>query len=174
MSSLIDNLSEKTFDSFKRITPALVAVTILTGSLLFLPEAVLSRMSLNELPDLWKRIIGVVFLLSVALIGTIAIASLYSYIRTKTRNRRLKENLKKRLKTLSPKQRAIVTKVLKSDNKMISLDKNSGDTIYLENSLFLHTPQQVATMDWNGKMVLTYVPQPWLLELYNEEPQLFE
>ena len=82
--------------------------------------------------------------------------------------------MKKRLKTLSPRQKAIVVKLLKSDDKTISLDKNSGATIYLVNSLFLHMPQQVFTMGWDNEMILTYVPQPWLLELYNEEPELFE
>lgn len=174
MSSMIENLLEKTFDSFKKITPALVAFAILTGSLLFLPESVLTRMNLNELPGLWKRIIGIVFLLSVALIGTIVIFPVFSYVLSRSRSRRIKENLKKRLKTLSPRQRAIVTKLLKSENKTISLDKNSGDTIYLVNSLFLHMPQQVLSMGWDNKMILTYVPQPWLLEMYNEKPELFE
>jgi len=174
MSSLVESLSEKTFDSFKKITPALVAVALLSGSLLFLPEAVLIKMSLNDLPDLWKRIIGIVFLLSVALILTIAIYSISSKILTRRRNKKIKDNLKKRLKTLSPRQKAIVIKMLKSDDKAIPLDKNSGDTIYLVNNLFLHMPQQVFTVGWNNEMILTYVPQPWLLELYNEEPELFE
>ena len=78
MSSMIENLLEKTFDSFKKITPGLVAFAILTGSLLFLPESVLTRMNLNELPDLWKRRIGLLFLLSVALIGTIVIFAVFS------------------------------------------------------------------------------------------------
>ena len=174
MSSLIESLSEKTFDSFKKITPALVAMALLSGSLLFLPEAVLVKMSLNDLPDLWKRIIGLVFLLSVALIITILLYSVGSNVFARRRNKRIKENMKKRLKTLSPRQKAIVVKLLKSDDKTISLDKNSGDTIYLVNSLFLHMPQQVFTMGWDNEMILTYVPQPWLLELYNEEPELFE
>ena len=58
MSSIIESLSEKVFDSFKKITPALVSVALLSGFILFLPEAVLIKISLNDLPDLWKRIIG--------------------------------------------------------------------------------------------------------------------
>lgn len=29
-------------------------------------------------------------------------------------------------------------------------------------------------MGWGNEMILTYVPQPWLLEMYNEKPELFE
>lgn len=174
MSSLIESLSEKVFDSFKKITPALVAVALLSGFLLFLPETVLIKMSLNDLPDLWKRIIGIVFLLSVSLTLTIITFSISSKIITKYRNKRIKDNLKKRLKALSPRQKAIVVKMLKSDDKTIMLDKNSGDTIYLVNNLFLHMPQQLFTMGLDNEMKLTYVPQPWLLDLYNEEPELFK
>ena len=174
MSVSFDSIVEKTFDNFKKITPALVSVAILTGLLLFLPENVLARMSLNGLPDLWKQIIGIVFLLSVALISTMVVFSVISQITSKRRNKRIRANLKKKYQTLSPKQKSIILKVLRSEDKTISLDKNSGDTIYLVDNLFLHMPEQAFTLGWNNEMILTYVPQPWLIELYNEEPDLFK
>lgn len=73
MSVSVDSIVEKTFDNFKKITPALVAVAILSGLLLFLPESILKKMSLDNLPVLWNRIIGIVFLLSVALILTMIV-----------------------------------------------------------------------------------------------------
>lgn len=174
MSVSFDSIAEKTFDNFKKITPALAAVAILSGLLIFLPESVLAKMNLDELPVLWNRIIGIVFLLSIALIATIVIFSVISDISTRRRNKRIRENLKKKLLTLSPRQKAIVLQVLRSEDKTISLDKTSGDTVYLVNNLFLHMPEQVFTLGWNNEMILTYVPQPWLLELYNEEPELFK
>ena len=174
MSVSVDSIAEKTFDNFKKITPALVAVAILSGLLLFLPESILKKMSLDELPVLWNRIIGIVFLLSVALISTMIVFSVISHITDKRRNKRIRVNLKKKLQTLSPRQKAIVLQLLRSEDKTISLDKNSGDTIYLMNNLFLHMPEQLFTLGWNNEMILTYVPQPWLLDLYNEEPELFK
>lgn len=173
MGALADSISEKTFDNFKKITPALVAVAILTGLLLFLPQNILEKMNLDELPVLWSRIIGIVFLLSVALVITIVVFSAISQFSSKIRNKRIRKNLKKKYQMLSPRQRAIILHVLKSGDKTISLDKNSGDTIYLVNNLFLHMPEQAFTLGWNNEMILTYVPQPWLLDLYNEEPELF-
>ena len=173
MGALADSISEKTFDNFKKITPALVAVAILTGLLLFLPQNVLEKMNLDELPVLWSRIIGIVFLLSVALVITIVVFSAILQFSSKIRNKRIRKNLKKKYQMLSPRQRAIILQVLKSGDKTISLDKNSGDTIYLVNNLFLHMPEQTFTLGWNNEMILTYVPQPWLLDLYNEEPELF-
>ena len=42
----------KVFDSFKRWTPALLAVSIVTGLILFLPDSILQRMALNDIPPL--------------------------------------------------------------------------------------------------------------------------
>lgn len=169
----LDSLAEKMFDNFKKITPALVASAILTGLLLFLPKSILGRMNLDVLPEFWNRIIGIVFLLSVTLIMTMIVFSVINMITEERRNKRIRRNLKKKYKTLSPRQRSIILDLLHSEDKTIALDKNSGDTIYLVNNLFLYMPQQVISFGWNNEMILTYVPQPWLMDLYNEEPELF-
>ena len=173
MSISVDNISEKTFDNFKKITPALVATALLTGMILFLPEPMLKKMALNDLPDLWNKVIGIIFLLSVALSITLVVFSIISRIGDKRRSKILRESLKKNLKKLSPRQKSIVLQLLHSEDKTITLDKNSGDTIYLVNNLFIYMPQQAFTLGWNNEMILTYVPQPWLLDLYNDEPELF-
>ena len=37
----------------------------------------------------------------------------------------------------------------------------------------IHQPEQAFSLGWDNEMILIYVPQPWLLDLYNEEPGLF-
>lgn len=174
MNISVDNISEKAFDNFKKITPALVAIALLTGMILFLPESVLKKMALSNLPGLWNRIIGIIFLLSVALIATLVVFSVISKIKKQRMEKKIRKNLKRKLKKLNPHQKAIVFKLLHSEDKAISLDKNSGDTIYLVKNLFLYMPEQAFTFGWNNEITLTYVPHPWLLELYNDEPELFD
>ncbi|MDO4528797.1 MAG: super-infection exclusion protein B [Lachnospiraceae bacterium] len=174
MNLPVDKITEKTFDNFKKITPAMVAIALLTGLLLFLPKSILAKMKLDELPVLWSRIIGIVFLLSIALILTIIIFSAISRVIEKKRNKRIREHLKRKYQTLSPRQRGIILRLLESEDKTILLDKTAGDTIYLENNLFLHMPEQVFSLGWDNEMTLKYVPQPWLLDLYNEEPEFFK
>ena len=82
-------------------------------------------------------------------------------------------NLKNKYRKLSITQKAIILKLLRSKAKTIMLDKNSGDTIYLVENTFLHQPEQVYSLGWNNEIILIYVPQLWLMELYNEEPELF-
>lgn len=174
MKETLGNLLEKVFDGFKRITPALIAVSLLTGMVLFLPKSVLERMELDELPILWSRIIGIIFLLSVALIITILVSEAVSVVIRRWKSKQFRDNLKKKYKALSQRQKNIVQQLLKSKNKSVQLDKNSGDTIYLLQNGFIHQPAQLVTYGWNDEMVLTYVPQPWLMDLYSEEPELFQ
>ncbi len=173
MSVSIDNITEKTFDNFKKITPALMAIAILTGMLLFLPVSILEKMSLDNLPNLWKQIIGIVFLLSIALIVTIVVSAVFSSVNQKRKYKKFKENQRKKLQKLSSNQMAIIRELLSSSDKAIRLDKNSGDTTYLLSNLFIHQPEQAFSLGWDNEMILIYVPQPWLLDLYNEEPGLF-
>ena len=176
MSVSIDTkgIIEKVFDNFKRITPALFSIAVLTGLLLFLPETVLERMSLANLPEVWNRIIGIVFLLTVALILTIITVSIVSRIRKRIINKLAKRKMRMQVAKLSPRQRAIIVSLLHSEDKSIKLDKNSGDTVYLEGEKFIYMPRQAVSFGWDNEMILTFLPQPWLLELYNEEPELFE
>jgi len=173
MGSIIENLAEKTFDNFKKITPALTAVSILSGLILFLPDNILEKMSLNELPVIWRRIVGIAFLLSIALIVTIVCFSVRSRIMETVQKHTIQKKLRRKIDLLSPQQREIIISLLKSSDKTISLDKNAGDTVYLEANGFLHMPQQVISLGFDNGMIVTYVPQPWLMELYNDDPELF-
>lgn len=150
MSISVDNISEKIFDNFKKITPALVAVALLTGMILFLPEPVLIKMSLNNLQILWNKIIGFIFLLSVALIVTLFVFSVISKVKNKIMEKKITENLKNKFKKLSPRQKDIVFQLLHSEDKTVVLDKNSGDTIYLINNCF-YTCQNKCLL-WEGIM----------------------
>ncbi len=173
MNINFDNMAEKIFDNFKKITPALIAVSILTSFILFLPKGILAKMSLDELPVLWYRIIGLAFLFSIALIITIIIMSMFSFIGKYLRNKKIREELKKKIQNLSYRQDEILIKLLHSEDKTIELDITSGDTVYLLNNSFLYRPEQTLSYGLDGSMYAKYTPQPWLMELYNENPELF-
>lgn len=52
---------EKVFDNFKKVTPLLLTMALISGLILFLPNSILSKMALNDLPKAWKIIIGLIF-----------------------------------------------------------------------------------------------------------------
>ena len=90
-----DKIIDKVFDSFKKVTPALVAIMIVTGLILFLPVSVLEKLGLNNLEPIWRMIIGLLFILSCSLILTIFLSTVFQKILKNIKHKNSRKNLKK-------------------------------------------------------------------------------
>lgn len=170
----IDSKIDMIFDNFKKVSPALIAITIATGLILFLPDSILKRMALDKLPDLWKNIIGIIFIISVALIITIALIEFYKKITVKIKTKIVIRKLRKRYLGLSKSQQSLLKKVLNSKEKSCKLDPTSGDVIYLKEYDFLYQADKHIFFGPGYTEPVTFTPQPWLFDLYNKEPDLFK
>lgn len=168
-----DTIIDKVFAGFKKITPALVAVSLVAGAILFLPKSILELLGLNELPGNMRTIIGLVFLLSVALIATIAISYCWKTMTQKYKYSRTLKNLRNSFIALAPEPKKIVLKLLKSKEKHIVLDIASGNTIYLQDNNFIYRPEQMIIPGYDDVICAKFIPHPWLIDLYNKEPELF-
>ena len=169
-----DKIVDKVFDGFKKITPALLAITIVTGVIIFSPSSFLEKLGLNSLLPNEKRIIGVLFLLSAVLVITIIGSMFLGWIKKNIKRKILVKRLRKKFVLLPKQQKAIIVKLLKSPSKSIQLDSTSGDTRYLLNNGFIFQPEQlIDTLDLYGNQYI-FTPQPWLVELFQDEPALFE
>ncbi len=168
-----DTIIDKVFACFKKITPALVAVSLASGAILFLPASILKLLGLNELRENARTVIGMLFLLSTTLIVTIALSACWKTVTRKTRHTMVLKNLKKRFLALAPEQKEIVLELLKSEDKVILLDAASGNTLYLQNNNFIYRPEQIFSAGYDNEIYMKFTPHPWLIDLYNKEPQLF-
>ena len=169
-----DKIIDKVFDGFKKVTPALVAVAIISGLILFLPISMLEKMELSNLPKGVTSIVGLVFLFSCALIATIIGSSVFQMARKKIKHARMLKNLKNKFLKLSLSQKKIIVKLLKSSSRSIVLDGTSGNTIYLKENHFIFKPEQILDMFEVCGNEYTYAPQPWLIDLSEKEPDLFD
>jgi len=169
-----DKIIDKVFDGFKKITPALVALAIVSGSILFSPTTLLSKLGLSNIPESIKTFIGLLFLLSCALILTILCSVVFQRGVKKAKHKKRLKDLRKSYMELSTSHKKTIVKLMKSSSKSIELDSLSGDTIYLSEHNFIHRPQQVVDAFVLYDNEYTYVPQPWLIDLYEKEPGLFD
>ena len=169
-----DKIMDSVFDGFKKITPALVAIAIMTGLIIFLPSSCLSKLGLDNLPNNVISIIGFLFLLSCTLILTISGYSFMGNFLKKIKHKRLLNSLKNKYMQLSSAQKSIIIKLLQSPSKSIQLSALSGDTIYLLNNNFLYRPQQILDTEDVYENRYIYTSHPWLIDLFKKEPQLFE
>lgn len=168
-----DTIIDKVFAGFKKITPALVAVSLASGAVLFLPARVLNVLGLNELPKPARTTIGILFLLSTILIVTIFLSSIWQKATRKMRSIKLLKELRKRYIALAPEQKKIVLELLKDEEKVIFLDEASGNTQYLLENNFIYRPWQAFSPEHDNTIFMKYIPHPWLIDLYNKEPKLF-
>ena len=169
-----DKILEKVFDSFKRLTPALFALSLMTGLVLFLPDSILIRLGLSDLPSSVRIIIGVVFLLSTVLIITIVLFGLFNLIVDRIKNTYLRKRLEKQYYKLSKNQKIIINQLCKSKTKSIKLNYTSGDTRYLVAKGFILSPRQTIVEDDVYNNIQIFCAQPWLIELYEKKPNIFE
>lgn len=168
-----DKVVDKVFDSFKKVTPALVAVTIVTGMIIFMPVSVLKKMNLHTITNNTKTIIGWIFLVSFVLIITISLSVIYRKIICIYSNKRIRKSFRRKFTNLNKEQKCIIVQLMKSSDKVIRLESTSGNTIYLFKNGFIFRPEQVFSPGWDNELEYIYNPQPWLIDLYNKEPELF-
>ncbi len=169
-----DKIIDKVFDGFKKITPALIVLAIVSSAILFLPIKFLNKLGLGSLPDGLRITIGIVFLLSTSLIITIIISSMFSLIAKRIKNGYLKNKLKKSYNNLSRNQKIIINQLCKAKTKSIKLNNTSGDTRYLIAKGFIFSPRQTIIEDDVYNNLQMYCAQPWLIELYEKNPKMFE
>lgn len=169
-----DSKIDKIFADFKKVSPALIAVAVASGLILFLPYNILERMALDKLPYLWKRAIGIFFILSVALIATIVLIDVYKKVCTKIKYKLAIKRLRNRYLQLSNSQKSLLKKMLHSKEKSSKLDVTSGDVLYLQENDFIQRAEHLMVVAPGYTAPVIFTPQPWLLDLYNHEPEIFK
>lgn len=172
MSITIDpkSLFEKAFDNFKKTTPLLLVLSISTALVLFLPNPILEKMALASLPDVWRRIIGIVFIVSLSLNIVIMFFEIYD----KGRARRIRKRFRRKLIKLPTEYKKTLIKILDSKERCMDMNPYSGNTIYLKNGGYILSTQSSTFVEDIRNITLKYSPQPWLVDLYDKEPELFK
>lgn len=169
-----DKIIDKVFDGFKRITPALVAVALFSGAILFLPTSILQQMNLLNLSPIMRTIFGALFLLSCTLVATIVCATVLYKIAKKYQQHKLKKILRKQLLNLTPHHKKMLKQLLNTKGRAIQWSGKDGDVLFLQTSKMIYIPTQLLDALDASASLYTYVPHAWVIELYDAEPQLLE
>jgi len=168
-----DKIIDKVFAGFKKITPALIAVFLATSAVLFLHPKILMILGLNNIPELVRTIVGIIFLLSATLIVTIFLVEGWRFVQKKITREVTIRKLRNSVIKLAPEQKKIVLELLENEDKVIQLAMVSGNAIYLQDHGFIHRPDQMIIPGYDDELYAKYVPHSWLIDLYNKEPDLF-
>lgn len=173
MSTSYDIIIDKVFDGFKKLTPGLIAVAIMSGLVLFLPETILTKVGLMNLPNTITIIIGLLFLLSCTLILTILISMVGKSVYTKVKSKTQKTKMRKKYNNLSDRYKEILLELLLTETKSKEMDIASGDVQYLKANGFIYRPTQAIDAFNTAYNMYIYVPHSWLIEYFEECPEEF-
>ena len=166
----IDAIIDKVFNSFRKISPALIAIAIVTAIVLFAPDSFLAQLGLDTLSQNVTIVIGLVFLLSAVLILAIMFSYLFEYLRKKQIiNEKIRD-----CRLLNDKQKAIMKRLLIAKDRSDYLKATDGDVVFLKSKGLICRPDQSADIHMISSNTYKFCPQPWVIEMWLNNPKLFD
>ncbi len=143
------------FNGLKKLSPALVALSIATGFIIFAPQWLLNKLGIQNLPEFVAPIIGGVFILSTTLIITIVTFSIIK----KFGNRNHFRALEKQIDRLTPEEMMRVLMMYHAPGNALSMSIQDGVTSALIAKKIIVNVTTIS--DGIGLYTFPFVLQPW-------------
>lgn len=171
----VGEIIDKVFAGFKKITPALVGADIISAFILFIPSSFLSKLGLGNISNIWRTILGIIFLFCSTVIIVILLTPVVSLIKKTFQIKRQQRETEKAWNSLPDELKAIVCTLLKQPEKSGYLFNSSGTTIHLVELELISLAQSTGYLDVNtGKMCFIYCASQKLRDLFYKKPNLFD
>ena len=149
---------DKAFDDFKKTTPLLVSICLVSFLLLFLPAPFKKIIRLDGLSEKALTVIGIIFIVSASLIIVIVVFKLFEYIKRII----YIKHLEKCMLLLPERAKMIILVMFHSNDNLISLEENDGIKGVLLAKNIIYRASNVS--DGVGVISFQYALQPWVIE----------
>ena len=151
----------KNFIEFLKLPPTiLAALAMVSGAILFLPEFLLDKFGLSNISDLWKNIIGLVFLITSALLFIYLVIYICKKASVLCSKMVFKRNFSLNMKSLSPQEKAILMKLYNEPNWTADLQSFDGIVARLVSKLMIQVPARgVINTRLDNKIPYTITPR---------------
>ncbi|TDQ37002.1 superinfection exclusion B family protein [Thiopseudomonas denitrificans] len=117
----------KTALEFLKLAPRyLIAVALIAGALLFLPDAWLQRIGINAFAETHRQWLGLTFLVSATLWGVSAIGACWVWILERIFERRVRRHIVKKLSSLNEDEKQILRYYFAKETRANMLKINDG------------------------------------------------
>lgn len=128
----------KDFIQLLKLPPSILsAVSLASGLVLFLPEHILNKLGLINIPDTWRTILGISFIVSTSVVAIYIIIILFRSLSYKINLIRLNLRFPSIMKDLTVNERKIVTLLLRSENLTSRLPNNDGIVLRLASKMVI-------------------------------------
>ncbi len=164
----------KEFVGLLKLPPKLLAgVAIATGSLLFLPDSIISHLYMEGLKDKFGLLIGATFIISVSILGSNALVITGKKINEMYKEKRWLKKRKEMLKSLDSVDKKVLKQIMKHPDKTARLSMNSGIARKLWHYKII-SPAGSTHLVSPFDMKITFFLQPWVVEEIRENPKLLK
>lgn len=144
-----------------------VVLTIVSGALLFLPESILIRFGISGFVQSYRPFIGLVFLVLLTVCVVFIAGKIGVWIKEQLKELALEQKQWEELKHMNELPFALVTQLLMSEDRRLSLPQDAGVVQYLVDYEFIKPLHHFSRAYRSEKLCLiSYGPSKWLLRAY--------
>lgn len=162
----------KDFIQLLKLPPSiLAAVAMGAGLILFLPISILQRLGLDNIPKLWRTILGVAFIISLSLLVVYSIIKVVKSIVSKYYRIRFKRIFPTVMKNLRSEELAVVALLYRSPNYTSRLPYTDGVTIRLKSKNIIQLTSS-NNLAYGDDLVIPFTITPIAQDYIDKHPEL--
>lgn len=164
----------KDFVQLLKLPPTiLAAVAMGTGVILFLPMGILQSLGLENIPQLWRTVLGLSLVISLSLLAVYFIIKIYKCIDSKYYSLRFKKLFPKVMAELRSEECAVVALLYRSPNYTSRLPYTDGVTVRLisKNIIQLTSTNNLVFGD---NLLVPFTITPIAQDYIDRHPELIE
>ena len=161
-------------DFFKLPVKIFAAIAIGAGLILFFPDPVIEKLYLTEFRDSFGFIIGLIFIVSISVVGVAIIIACYSLLSNKLLFNKTKKTREKHINNLDDYQKAIVYTLFEEINHTGELPINDGSVRWLEQNMIIGKATNQHFISNLENPEFPYMFQPWAIEYLKEHKDLLD
>jgi len=164
----------KDFIQLLKLPPSILsAVAMGTGLILFLPINILQKLGLDNIPELWRTTLGLLFVISTSLLVIYFLIKVIKFIVSKYYWLRFKMKFPKIMMGLRNEELAVVALLYRSPNYTSRLAYTDGVTIRLKNKNIIQLTSS-KNIAYGDKMFISFTITPIAQNYIDKHPELIE
>ena len=162
----------KDFIDFLKLPPNILgALSIASGALLLLPDQLAKRLYMTEFRDKYGFTIGIIFVVSTAILIVLIVSKIYHYFYDKHSSKKLVEAQTKYLKRMTPEQVIVIREFINEPTHTLPLPYNNGLVIELQHLQIITPAGQTHLVDMLDPQIQFFL-QPWVIQRINNDDEL--
>lgn len=164
----------KDFIQLLKLPPSiLAAIAISAGLILFLPLDILQGLGLTNIPEQWRTILGLAFIISSSLIVIYFAIKIFRLLLSRYRLISFEMKFPKKMKSLRDEELAVVALLYRSPNYTSRLPYTDGVTIRLKSKRIIQLTSS-NNLAYGDNMLMPFTITPIAQEYIDKHPVLIE